>query len=198
MNRKLLVVGLMALALALPLGRLATVSAQGEASYIGTTKCKVCHNAKKDGEIWNKWKAEGHAKALETLSTEAALAVAKEKGLATPPAESPECLKCHVTGYDAAKKAAAAGVDPKEGVSCEACHGPGSLHQEDGKKKKKGEEIDLTKNQHRPTEQDCVKCHNSESPTWKADRYTKEDGSKAGFDFKQAWEKIKHEIPAAS
>lgn len=196
MNRKSLVVILLALALALPLGRLATVSAEGDKTYIGNTKCKVCHNAKKDGEIWTKWKAEGHSKAFETLLSEESIAIAKEKGLAKPPSEAPECLKCHVTAFDAG--AVPAGLDMKDGVSCEACHGPASLHQEDGKKKKKGEEVDLTKNQHRPTEADCAKCHNAESPTWKEDRYTKEDGTKAGFDFKQAWEKIKHEIPAAS
>ncbi|MFH0909300.1 MAG: hypothetical protein V1929_11100 [bacterium] len=39
----------------------------------------------------------------------------------------------------------------------------------------------------------CTLCHNDKSPSWKADRYTLEDGSKVGFDFEQAYEKIKHE-----
>lgn len=198
MNRKSLVIILLALTLALPLGRLATVKAEGDKTYIGSSKCKICHNAKKDGEIWNVWKASSHAKAFETLSSEEAIAVAKEKGIAKPPSEAPECLKCHVTAADPATGAVPAGVIAKDGISCEACHGPGSLHQEDGKKKKKGEEVDLSVNQHRPTEADCVKCHNADNPTWKEDRYTKEDGTKTGFDFKQAYEKIKHEIPAAS
>ena len=34
-----------------------------------------------------------------------------------------------------------------------------------------------------PDESTCVKCHNSEAPTFK------------GFDFKEKWEKIKHPTP---
>ena len=42
----------------------------------------------------------------------------------------------------------------------------------------------------------CVKCHNDQSPTWKADRYALADGTKVGFDFEQASKKIAHPNPA--
>jgi len=47
-----------------------------------------------------------------------------------------------------------------------------------------------------PAEEECLGCHNSESPTWDAERYTRADGSRAGFDFKSGWAKIEHSIPA--
>ena len=48
-----------------------------------------------------------------------------------------ECVKCHVTGYG--KKSGYAGGTAPEvlqgllGVTCEACHGPGSAHEEASK-----------------------------------------------------------------
>jgi len=42
-----------------------------------------------------------------------------------------QCFGCHVTGYDVATRQWHA-----PGVTCEACHGPGSLHAQDGGKTK--------------------------------------------------------------
>lgn len=168
---------------------------QTGATYVGNSKCKVCHNSKTGGEIWNVWKAEQHSKAYATLQSEESKAVAQRVGLATPPAESPECLKCHVTTYSADTKKTADGIALEDGVQCESCHGPASLHVEDGKKKKKGENVDISAHQTRPDVKACVVCHNDQSPTWNPERYTLADGTKSGFDFAQAWAKIKHEIP---
>jgi hypothetical protein len=50
----------------------------------------------------------------------------------------PECLKCHVTGYGV--KGGYVGGTATEvlsnllGTTCEACHGPGSKHEETAKK----------------------------------------------------------------
>lgn len=167
-----------------------------DAEYVGNSKCKICHNKKDEGEQWNKWKEEKHSKAFELLSTDEAKAVAAEKGLAKPPAESPECLKCHVTAYDPATGKAPADIKMEDGVQCETCHGPASTHTIEGKKHKSGDaSADPKSKIHKGEEAICRTCHNEESPTWKADRYTLEDGSKVGFDFKQAWEKINHSKP---
>lgn len=167
--------------------------------YIGHDQCKVCHNKKAEGEQWNKWKTMEHAKSIELLKSDAAKQVADKIGLKTPPAESPECLKCHVTAYDAEKKAAPAKIKIEDGVQCESCHGPASEHQKDGKlilfQKDKAAGIDPKAHVTRPDEAVCVKCHNDTSPTWKADRYTLEDGKKVGFDYKQAAAKITHPNP---
>jgi len=44
---------------------------------------------------------------------------------------SKECLGCHATGFDATTRKWSS-----PGVTCEACHGPGSLHARDGDKTK--------------------------------------------------------------
>ena len=169
-----------------------------DATYVSNKQCKICHNSKEQGEIWNSWKAENHAKAFELLGTDAAKEVAKKKGLAKPPVEAPECLACHVTGFDAAKGAAPETIAKEDGVQCESCHGPASLHTADGKKFKTTKDPAINMRAHivKPDEQVCKKCHNEKSATWKADRYTLADGSKAGFDFQQAWKKIEHKNPA--
>lgn len=168
-----------------------------ESTYVGNSQCKICHNKKDEGEQWNKWKAELHAKAFELLSTPESEAVAKKLGLSKPAAESPECLRCHVTSYDAATQKVAEKIKMEDGVQCESCHGPSSLHIAEGKKFKSGDKTaDPKKLAVHPDEAACKKCHNEESPTWKADRYKLEDGTPTGFDFKQAWAKIEHKKPA--
>jgi hypothetical protein len=170
-----------------------------DATYVSNKQCKICHNSKDAGEIWNAWKASNHAKALELLSTDPAKEVAKQKGITVPPAEAPECLACHVTGFDAATKTVSDKLAKEDGVQCESCHGPASLHMADGKKFKATKDPAIKMSEHivKGDEATCKKCHNDTSPTWKADCYTLEDGSKAGFDFKQAWAKIAHKKGAA-
>ena len=46
-----------------------------------------------------------------------------------------------------------------------------------------------------PNVKTCLKCHNDESPTWDPEKYTLEDGTKAGFDFEQAFATIAHFNP---
>jgi hypothetical protein len=48
-----------------------------------------------------------------------------------------------------------------------------------------------------PATTSCTQCHNEQSPTWKADRYTTKDGKKVGFDVEQAAAKIAHPNPKA-
>jgi hypothetical protein len=102
-----------------------------------------------------------------------------------------------VTAYDHESQKTPTGILLADGVQCESCHGPGSLHMADGQRKKRGEEVDTSANQTHPDVSVCITCHNDSSPTWKNDRYTLEDGAKVGFDFAQAWEKIKHGPPKA-
>ena len=169
------------------------------AEYIGPDQCKVCHNKKPEGAQWTVWKTMKHAKAFETLKGDAAIKIAKDKGLTKPPSESPECLKCHVTGYDAAKAAAPARIKPEDGLSCENCHGPGSLHIVDAKdvvsKKKTADQVDWKAHIITVEEARCRECHNEESPTWNPQQFTLADGTKSGFDFEQAKKAIDHSNP---
>ena len=189
MRSKLCMAMILAFACAMCLG---LASAQ-EKTYVGSSQCKICHSKKETGEAYTKWKAEPHSKAVETLKNSESQEIAKKKGLAKPANEAPECLKCHATS--AAAGAEKLAVD--DGVQCESCHGPASVHVADGKKVMvaKDTSIDITKNMPKPDHAICVKCHNEESPTWKADRYTTKDGKKVGFDFDEAWKKIAHNNP---
>jgi hypothetical protein len=101
------------------------------AEYASNRKCRVCHLAE-----YKSWQETPHAKALEVLKSgdpkkiEEMAARAGVK-LTGPASENEVCLSCHVTGFklaggypaaDSLKTAALAGI------TCEACHGPGSKH----------------------------------------------------------------------
>ena len=167
-----------------------------EPDYVGHNQCRICHNRKDEGEQWNKWKAGPHASAFEILSGDAAKEVAAELGLEKPPVEAPECLKCHVSTYDVEILEPHDKIKMADGVQCESCHGPSSIHIAEGKKFKSGDETaNPTALAVHPGVEVCLACHNDESPTWDPARYTLEDGSTSGFDFEQAWAKIDHSKP---
>lgn len=186
-------------AFALAVGLFVAVPGSAEdADFVSHKKCKLCHNKTDEGAQWNTWHGTRHAKAFETLATnEKAKEFAAARGLETPPSESPECLRCHVTGYDAEKKAFHAAIVKEDGVQCESCHGPASLHLPYGKimLRKKGQETDLESMIIRPDETVCLTCHNDESPAWNPEKYTLDDGTKAGFDFERDFETIAHLNP---
>jgi hypothetical protein len=48
--------------------------------YIGADKCKLCHNKPATGDQYNKWLADPHSKALQSLSGQASLDYAKKNG----------------------------------------------------------------------------------------------------------------------
>ena len=137
-----------------------------DAKYIGAAKCKMCHNKAEKGEQYNKWLASPHAKAMSVLK-------ADEK-------KNPKCLKCHSTaaGVD---QSLVASITVEEGVSCESCHGPGSLYKV--ATIMKDQKAAIAKGLVMPTEATCKKCHNPESPNFK------------GFNFKEYAAKIAHNDP---
>jgi hypothetical protein len=162
-------------------------AAAKDPQYVGAKKCKTCHKKELIGDQWNAWLKGEHSKAFETLKSDEALKIAKEKGIAGPPSESDDCLKCHMTGFG--KPATAFAKKPlkaSDGVQCESCHGPGSLY----KKKKTMSDHDkaVAAGMWEPgkDEKICAACHNDESPTWDAAK---------GFNYDEAKEKIAHAIP---
>ena len=161
--------------------------ADGGHQYVGVRKCKMCHKSQKQGNQYGIWTESKHAKAFETLKSDAALAIAKKRGLAKPPSESPECLKCHTTGYGADPSAFASSFNIADGVQCEACHGPGSDYKKKSIMKNRDEAIANGMNPIQvadgSAEKWCVRCHNEESPNYK------------GFNFQEYWDKIKHPRP---
>jgi hypothetical protein len=163
-------------------GLFAAGTAQAEHKYIGATKCGMCHKTEAKGNQLGQWQKSAHANAFATLAGEKALAVAKEKGLKVAPQEAPECLKCHVTGHGKAATAFDVGYKKEEGVSCEACHGPGSDYKD--MKVMKDQAAAVAAGLVIPDEKTCKTCHNEQSPTFK------------GFVYKEAVAKIAHPNPA--
>ncbi len=173
--------------------------------YIGNAKCKMCHKKEEKGAQYSKWEATSHAGAFETLKSEKATQIAKEKGIASDAWKAPECLKCHTTGFGAGgyevkdeafwspvadDKVGAKAVKRMTGlqsVGCEACHGPGSKYK--SKKVKQaiiaGEKEASSVGLLEVNEETCMTCHNEDSPTYKS------------FNYEERAAEIAHPIPAS-
>ena len=145
--------------------------------YVGAAKCKMCHMSK--GKQYPNWSESKHAKAFESLKGEAAMKIAKEKGIANPSTDA-KCLKCHATA-SAIDASLNGGIKNEEGVSCESCHGAGEKYKSPMIMRSHDES--LKNGLIVPDEKVCTKCHNSESPTFK------------GFDFATYNAKITHKNP---
>ncbi len=152
--------------------------------YIGVNSCaKMCHKSEKQGSQLSIWEASSHSKAYKTLLTAEADKICKELGKGEKAAESDFCLKCHVTGHGEAPALFEEKFSKEDGVQCEACHGPGSEYKSMKIMKDKQEAIKNGLNIPTNPADYCIKCHNSESPTYK------------DFKFEEKWAKIKHYIP---
>lgn len=161
----------------------APILSQTVNTFIGAESCGMCHKSEKQGSQLSIWQNSAHSKAFETLKTDTANLIAKEKGLIKPAAESWECLKCHVTGYNLDATMLGKKFKIEDGVQCETCHGAGSAYKE--MKIMKDKKLAIEKGLIVPDklEEFCISCHNNESPTF------------VKMDFNEAWSKIKHNIP---
>ncbi len=85
------------------------------AEYVGSDKCKRCHE-----ESYKVWKESAHSHAFDALVK------------ATKPSQRQfdgECIGCHVVGFGITKGFADEKSTPHLlHVGCESCHGPGSVH----------------------------------------------------------------------
>lgn len=80
--------------------------------YTGVKRCASCHIKE-----WMQWSKTPHAKAFELLP-------AKYQ-------KDPKCVECHATGFgEPSGFKDLASTPALKGVSCESCHGPGSVHEE--------------------------------------------------------------------
>ena len=162
--------------------------------FSGVAKCRTCHEKQDIGDQYGVWADSPHAKALETLGSEAARKIAAQRGLGSDPRQIDACLACHTTAHAEPKDRIARSYKAEEGVTCEACHGPGSIYRRkeimlDHKKA-------LANGMLEPGAETCAACHNERSPSWNPSRYTLAGGQKVGFDFAQAKARIAHPVPA--
>lgn len=159
------------------------IFSQNGFGYIGVEPCAMCHKTEKQGNQLGIWKDSKHAKAFETLKSEKSANIIKELGLTKPATEAPECLKCHASGYNVDASLIGKKFKIEDGVQCETCHGPGSEYKDMKVMKDRALAIEKGLKVHENIEAFCITCHNVESPTY------------IGFNFEEAWEKIKHKIP---
>jgi hypothetical protein len=160
------------LLIAIVIGIGLVIAANGDAAaehmYVGVDGCKMCHKKAEKGDQFGAWQKSKHSQAYATLATDQAKEVAAAKGISNPQ-ESPECLKCHVTGYGLDASMYDKKYKMEDGVGCESCHGPGK----DYKNIKIMKDVEQAKANGliMPTEEVCLKCHNEESPTYKPFNY---------------------------
>ena len=110
----------------------------GQASYVGVEKCLECHEDTKTF-----WEKDQHKVAWQTLVVDG-----KTFDL--------ECVSCHVTGYGKPGGSILGALKNLKTVQCEACHGPGSAHSEEG-------DVELITRE--VPESHCVGCHNPKHST---------------------------------
>jgi len=160
---------------------------------VGTKACAMCHKKAESGDQFGKWQSTAHAKAVEMLASPEAKAAGAKVGVAEPQ-KSGKCLKCHSTAYNFTEESKATEkVLVEDGVSCESCHGPGKNYK--AKATMEDQKKCIEAGMIYPATTSCALCHNEQSPTWNAEKYTTKDGKKVGFDAEQAYEKIKHPDP---
>ncbi|MCP5064802.1 MAG: cytochrome C554 [Ignavibacteriae bacterium] len=166
---------------------LSTYNLVAQNKFVGVKSCGTCHKKAKIGKQLKIWKESSHANAYKTLQTDEANKIALDKGFKTKAVDTPECLKCHTTGFGIDKAMFKKKFKIEDGVQCESCHGAGSKYK---KKKIMKDQVKavakgLTEYKDEASiEKQCRTCHNKEeSPTFKE------------FNFKKRWKEIAHPIP---
>jgi hypothetical protein len=146
-----------------------------QATYVGSAKCKECHEAE-----YAIWEASPHPHAYETLVHKAKRPTLRQY--------DGECVACHVVGFGNEGGFIDEQHSPQlEGVGCESCHGPASVHVAQHKDKKLRAILNPWKRSAK-NPQDlanrisdmCQKCHDLDNST--------------NFKFEKYWveKKIKH------
>ncbi|HEY3963884.1 MAG TPA: multiheme c-type cytochrome [Planctomycetaceae bacterium] len=146
--------------------------------FVGAKVCGECHKS-----AYQVWEGSKHAQATETLKTGRDHLPDYISRL-----YDPECIACHVTGWDAQKvvryKTGYTGnenpPDLLTGQQCENCHGPGGKHSEleqlFAKNEGKKEDVDAWRKFHRLSVKTaytlCAKCHDGDNdPNFKQESF---------------------------
>lgn len=126
---------LLATAFAQPSGNTET------AAYVGAKACESCHE--EEYASFSKNSSKAHSwKSLEKMLPK------------LTDSEKRECYSCHTTGYGKPGGFVSIEKTPDlANLSCETCHGPGSLHYETG---------DTSEIRRKPDVKNCQLCHNTD------------------------------------
>jgi hypothetical protein len=151
----------------------------GQATYVGSEKCKTCHE-----HAYDVWKASRHSHAYDTLVTRAKRPSNRQY--------DPECIVCHTVGFGYQTGYVNETRTPHlKNVGCESCHGPGSVHVANPNNTEWQRRMNpwkyLPKAKRKDAiDQSCQKCHDIDNDvTW----------IHGGFEKKWEPEKIAHYTP---
>jgi hypothetical protein len=145
---------------------------QSNGDYTDPAACAKCHE-----ESYKVWKKSPHSRAFATL-----------KNLKTPRNFDPECVSCHVVGWNPTKffPYQSGYLSEKEtpkliNVGCDDCHGPGELHVRaenhgtPAEKETYRKAVRITEKEAadpNSRKQNCWSCHDLDnSPEFKFDLY---------------------------
>lgn len=134
--------------------------------YVGAKKCRSCHE-----ESYRVWAKSKHATAWKSLTE-----------TANPPRDfDPECIGCHVVGWDGLNHFPYLdGFDSElktpelADVGCESCHGPGERHMalELGDDEAEQEKTRAAMRLGDSVKKTCYACHDGDnSPEFDFDKY---------------------------
>jgi len=135
-------------------------------TYVGTSKCRVCHLPQ-----YKSWQETKMSHAFELLKPGQSVD-AKKKAKLDPAKDytlDPTCVACHTTGYGQPGGFRDIASTPDlAGVGCESCHGPGSEYLKSNRmsiqnKEYKRAEV-VAAGLVIPDKQTCAACHNAKSP----------------------------------
>jgi len=144
-----------------------------QSKYVGANQCKMCHNKPEKGAQYAQWQKSAHSQAYAKLDD------AGKKNA--------ECLKCHSTA-GSVDKSLLASIKVDEGVSCESCHGPGSMYKTASVMKDKT--LAMSKGMTAPNEATCKVCHLGKKPEGHAE-------AKKPWNFAEFSKTIAHPDPSA-
>ena len=150
--------------------------------YVGSQTCLGCHTGPEEGRQDIAWMRSRHAHAYWRLGADWALFLAKLRphyqDLERPIADQ-RCLLCHVSGAQDPDALFSDAYRIEEGVSCEACHGPGSQYIEP--EIMADREAFIANGGRMPDEATCRTCHRNSD----------------NFEWSEFWPKIEHPRPDA-
>jgi hypothetical protein len=160
----------------------ANLTRPGEPTYVGSEKCKNCHEY-----AYEVWKKSQHNHAYQTLADARRPSLRQYDG---------ECIVCHVTGFGYQGGFTDADKTPRlKNVGCESCHGPASVHVSNPTNKEWQARMNPWKAPDNETEtaktkrisridQLCVTCHDMDN-----------DVTYIHGAFARKWPKIQHNTP---
>lgn len=117
------------------------ISWAGENVYVGSEVCKDCHE-------------QEYANFTRYAKKASSFASIKKMKAKLTPEEYQSCFECHTTGYNQNGGFESEEKTPElADTGCEVCHGPGSLHVEDGDPELIAGTV---------TMETCTSCHDEE------------------------------------